>query len=166
MNAPTFILCNFKRSIYLMLCFIFGLNFVVREVLRTIKTFKTQFQFRVSELFSAVPPDYLSPGSHSVLQLRPHGYQNRKNSEITSSVREETELDFQHLMKCFITLMRRGRTVGKEKDNTKCLTFTEIPSSPVSLLWTGSADMTDINLAKLTLKLLLGLLLWLCNPWG
>ena len=71
----------------------------------------------------------LVPAPHSVLQLRPHGYQNRKNSEITSSVREETELDFQHLMKCFITLMRRGRTVGKEKDNTKCLTFTEIPWS-------------------------------------
>ena len=64
MNAPTFILCNFKRSIYLMLCFRFGLNFVIREVLRTIKTFKTQFQFRVSDLFSAVPP---APSSQSRL---------------------------------------------------------------------------------------------------
>lgn len=119
-----------------MLCFRFGLNFVIREVLRRIKTFKTQFQFRVSELFSAVPPAcFIVPAPHSVLQLRPHGYQNRKNSEITSSVREETELDFQHLMKCFITLMRRGRTVGKAKDNTKCLTFTEIPWSLFPVDW-------------------------------
>ena len=64
MNAapPTFVVqLQTLNIIAVKLCFRFGLHFVIREVLRRIKT---QFQFRVSELFSAVPPAYLpTPGS-------------------------------------------------------------------------------------------------------